>query len=364
MNRPDTEAAVARREEFAAALAPGSASPWRTAFARVPRHVFVPRFYRQLPDLSWLPVERGDDGYLESVYADTALTTQLDGRSIPTSSSSRPSLMLSMLDALGALPGQRVLELGTGTGYNLALLADRLGDENLVSIEPDTAIVQAAVRHLEQAGYRPAVVAGDGTLGHPCGAPYDRVIATVGLSHIPHALLEQGVSGTVVVAPLGYGIIRLTLTGGGCAEGRFLPMPAHFMTVRGPSSPPDFEAVGRARPSRTAVAPEEVLGRLQFALSLTLPGHTTCTWRGDDGRLEAVGIWTPDGSAALVHASGDVRQKGARCVWDTVEHVAAALPQHCERKDFGLTVTPEEQVITCGTSGGPQWRLPLALAPR
>ncbi|MEU6393809.1 methyltransferase domain-containing protein [Streptomyces sp. NPDC046939] len=363
MNRPDppdTEAAVALREKFAAGLAPGSPSPWRTAFARVPRHVCVPRFYRQLSDLSWQPVERGDDGYLESVYADTALTTQLDGRSIPTSSSSRPSLMLSMLDALGALPGQRVLELGTGTGYNLALLADRLGDENLVSIEPDRAIVQAAVQHLEQAGYRPAVITGDGTLGHPPGAPYDRIIATVGLSHIPHALLAQGMSGTVIIAPLGHGIVRLTLTGGGCAEGRFLSLPARFMPVRGPSSPPDFEAVGRARPSRTGVAPEEVLGRLQFALSLALPGHTTCTWRGNGERIEAVGIWTPDGSAVLVHASGEVRQQGARCVWDTVEQVAAALPQQWAREDFGLTATPEEQVITYGGSGGPQWRLPSA----
>ncbi|MFE6894823.1 methyltransferase domain-containing protein [Streptomyces sp. NPDC057694] len=357
---PDTETAVDLREKFANTLFDEVASPWHKSFARVPRHVFVPRFYEQQADASWAAVNWGDEGYLERIYSDEALTTQLDAGGVPTSSSSQPSVMAMMLEALDVRTGHRVLEIGTGTGYNLALLCDQLGDKELASVEPDVDIVQAAVRRLEQTGQRPVVFAGDGMQGYPARAPYDRIIATVGLTHIPPALLEQGSQfGTRIVAPLGYGIISLTVKGPELAHGSFLPIPAFFMSVRGPANVPDFASVHEAPSEPSSVAPHEVLDRLKFALSIALPGYTTCSWKDDDGRLEAVGIWTPDGSAAIAQASGQVRQAGPRRVWDAVEEASRVLPEQIEREDFELTITPAGQLVTYGGVDGPSWHLPV-----
>ncbi|WP_326772986.1 methyltransferase domain-containing protein [Streptomyces sp. NBC_01445] len=357
MNWPDTDTAVALRQKYAADLVADPDDPWHRAFASVPRHVFTPRFFMQ-PSGRWQPVNWGDPGYLETVYSDAALTTQLDELGIPTSSSSQPSLMLAMLEALDVHQGQRVLELGTGTGYNLALLAARLGDKNLVSVEPDTQLVDLALRRLEQAGYRPVVIAGDGTLGHVRRAPYDRIIATVGLTHIPPALLDQATPGAVLVAPLGYGLVRLVLTGTGHASGRFLKPPARFMAVRGPATHPDLDTVRGERPTSTTIALEDVLDRLTFAMSIALPGYTSSSWHDDKGQLEAVGLWLPDGSTAVADASGHVRQSGPSRVWDTVEDLAKTLPPHIDRPDFCVTVTPIRQTVTYGEPSGPSWHLP------
>jgi protein-L-isoaspartate(D-aspartate) O-methyltransferase len=121
-------ALVARLREIAPV-----AEPVLDAFARVPRHLFLPK----------VP--------LESVYEDDAIVTRDDG-GIPTSSSSQPSLMARMLDRLDVRPGQRVLEIGAGTGYNAALLAALGADVTTVELQPDVA--DEARRHLAAAGLR------------------------------------------------------------------------------------------------------------------------------------------------------------------------------------------------------------------
>ncbi|MFJ8821407.1 hypothetical protein ACIREE_06445 [Streptomyces sp. NPDC102467] len=93
MNGPDTDAAVELRGAFATDVVADSDSPWHTAFALVPRHVFVPRFEEQRAGGSWHPIQWGEPGYLERAYSDAALTTQLDEHGVPSSSSSQPSVM-------------------------------------------------------------------------------------------------------------------------------------------------------------------------------------------------------------------------------------------------------------------------------
>jgi protein-L-isoaspartate O-methyltransferase len=84
-----------------------------------------------------------------------------------------------MLDALDARPGQSVLEIGTGTGWNAALLSRRVGERGrVVTIEVDPRLAQDARCALTNAGYDPLVITGDGTAGYSTGAPYDRVIST------------------------------------------------------------------------------------------------------------------------------------------------------------------------------------------
>ncbi|MFF7977302.1 methyltransferase domain-containing protein [Streptomyces sp. NPDC007905] len=356
----DNDTAAALRKDFANALAPAHTSAWRDAFASVPRHVFVPSFYAQGPDGAWQNVGPDDAGYLEAVYSDRALTTQLDERGIPTSSSSEPSVMLAMLDALDATEGDTVFELGTGTGYNAALLSHRLGEQNVTTIDVDPDLTAAATQRLADAGLHPFVGTGDGAGGWPDRAPYQRFIATAALRAIPDAFLEQAAPGAVIVAPVGYGILRVAVTAPGHGTGWFLPTPAHFMPRRTSSAPPAFAAAEAAEPTTTATAPGDVLGRLRFPLSLALPGHTTCSWRGEGGELAAVGIWTEDGSTATAHVSGKVRQVGPRRLWDVVDTLAETFADEPERQEFHVSITPDSQTVWYRTQDGPTWDLPKA----
>ncbi len=355
---PDNCASAAARQRMAAALTGGRVSEWTEAFAAIPRHVFVARFFQQDSTGAWQSLMWGDPGYLESVYSDEALTTQLDDHGVPTSSSSQPSVMLRMLEALDAEEGHQVLELGTGTGYNAALLSHRVGDKAVTSVDVDYGLVKAAGVHLGAVGLRPFVACTDGAQGWPDRAPYDRVIATVGLHSIPGPVLDQAAPGAVIVVPLGYGIVRVTVTDAGSASGRFLPTPAYFMARRSNGAAPRFDEAAQQQPTDTSVPPADLLDRLKFPASLALPGYVTCSWKDTDGNLESVGLWTPDGATATAHVSGAVRQCGPQRLWDTVEDLAKSFTGTPDLEDFHLTITPTGQVVSYRADGGPSWALP------
>ncbi|WP_242432911.1 methyltransferase domain-containing protein, partial [Streptomyces sp. Root264] len=137
---------------------------WREAFATVPRHLFVPYYYVAGAggyERRWgeSPDRRARERWMRGVYEDTPLATRLrDG--VLLTSSSQPSLMALMLAELRVEDGDRVLEIGAGTGYNAALLSYRLGEENVTTVDLDPEITESARRHLSDAGYRPAVVTG------------------------------------------------------------------------------------------------------------------------------------------------------------------------------------------------------------
>lgn len=245
---------------------------WREVFEAVPRHLFVPYYYvgvlggherrwGESPD----PVAR--ERWVRGVYADVPLATRLrDGELV--SSSSQPSLMAMMLTELRVADGDRVLEIGTGTGYNAALLAHRLGDDDLVTtVDLEPEITEAARRHLAAAGHHPAVVTGDGARGVPGRAPFDRIIATCTLTSIPRAWVAQCRPGARILTPFATGLIALTVRDTSHAEGRFLHSPAYFVPLRG-AAPPEPE-----RPARGGVprrAREDDLFR--FLLVLTRHG--------------------------------------------------------------------------------------------
>src|SRR5262249_12648785 len=147
--------------------------------------------------------------WLDQVYADRVLVTQLDDDptrwqvaretgpvfGVPTSSSSQPAIMAVMLAILDVAVGHRGLEIGTGTGYNAALLAHRLGSGNVHTVDIDPDLVESARKRLAYCGFTPTCVAGDGSAGHPAGALYDRVLATCAVARIPQAWLTQTVPG-------------------------------------------------------------------------------------------------------------------------------------------------------------------------
>jgi protein-L-isoaspartate(D-aspartate) O-methyltransferase len=275
--------ALVREIELSGAFA--GDTRWREAFAAVPRHLFVPiyhvvalggyeRRWGEHPD----PAAR--ERWLRGAYADEPLATRLrDG--VLLSSSSQPSLMAAMLVALRPGDGDRVLEIGTGTGYNAALLAHRLGDENVVTIDLDPDITESARRHLDAAGHHPVVVTGDGARGVPEHAPYDRIIATCTLPAIPRAWLTQCRAGGRIVTPFATGVAALDVRGPHHAEGRFLATPAYFVPLRGAPRP-------MAQPPHLAGLPRRARESELFRFLLALT-------RGSLDPEEACALWEREG---------------------------------------------------------------------
>ena len=166
------------------------------AFRAVPRHVF-------LPELD--PVSQA--------YQDEAFVIKTDEGGLPVSSSSQPAIMAIMLEQLGVAAGQRVLEIGTGTGYNAALLSRLVGpDGSVVTVDIDPALADRARASLAAAGFPDVtVICGDGGFGAPEFAPYDRVIVTAGASDLaPGWLAQLGPDGRIVL-PLGLRGIQLCM---------------------------------------------------------------------------------------------------------------------------------------------------------
>ncbi|WP_405582802.1 methyltransferase domain-containing protein [Streptomyces sp. NBC_01092] len=259
---------------------------WREVFGAVPRHLFVPYYYVGVAagyERHWgeNPVPAARERWVRGAYADTPLATRLrDGELL--SSSSQPSLMAMMLVALEVADGDRVLEIGAGTGYNAALLAHRLGDDDLVTtIDLEPEITESARRHLAAAGYHPVVVTGDGARGVPERAPFDRIIATCTLESIPRAWLAQCRPDARILTPLATGLVTLAVRDPEHAEGRFLHTPAYFVPLRGGtrSEPEPPHVAGLPRRAR-----EHELFR--FLLALT---------RGSLDPQEAYTLWEREG---------------------------------------------------------------------
>ncbi|KAA0932284.1 methyltransferase domain-containing protein [Streptomyces apricus] len=260
---------------------------WREAFESVPRHLFVPYYYVGVAggyERRWgedpRPHRRAQ--WLRGVYTDAPLATRVrDGELV--SSSSQPSLMARMLTALAVRDGDAVLEIGAGTGYNAALLSYRLGDALVTTVDLEPEITESARRHLAAAGYRPAVVTGDGARGCPERAPFDRIVATCTLGSIPLAWLAQCRPGARILAPFATGLIDLRVRDAGHAEGRFLHTAAYFVPLRGGprsgSDEPDAVLAGLPRRARGSEL-------FRFLLALTA------------GRLpadEAFALWEREG---------------------------------------------------------------------
>ncbi|WP_413101664.1 hypothetical protein [Streptomyces sp. Inha503] len=149
-----------------------------------------------------------------------------------------------MLTALEVADGQRVLEVGTGSSWNAALLAARLGSGNVTTVEVDPVLARKAAKVIEEAGYSPAVVWGDGARGWEAGAPYDRIIATCSVRRIPYAWVRQTKPGGRILAPLAGdfwsgALVPLDVGGDGVASGRFVG-GARFMPTRSERPGPDL----------------------------------------------------------------------------------------------------------------------------
>jgi protein-L-isoaspartate(D-aspartate) O-methyltransferase len=173
---------VRRLKQFGAVVSPAV----EAAMLQVPRHRFVP--------------------HMDScaAYRDEAVMVKHARNGAPISSLSQPTIVAAMLERLQVSPGQHVLEVGTGTGYNAALLSVLVGHDGfVVSVELEPDLADRAARTLDASGYgRVHVLAGDGRDGYAPRAPYDRVVVTTGARAVSEAWIGQLADGGRLVVPL------------------------------------------------------------------------------------------------------------------------------------------------------------------
>ncbi len=219
-------------------------SPWLEAAVRaVPRHLFIERYAAAFNandpwgPAEWVAVDRLNPSpeALQAIYSDRGLMMKPPPEH---SAASQPALVLTMLHELGLEPGMKVLEIGTGSGWNAALIACGVGSDDLAhSLDIQHDLVERARAHLTEAGH-PGVRlnAGDGAAGWPEAAPFDRIVATVGCPDLPPAWLDQLTDGGVLLVPLllrGFGAPLLHLRKDGAAFTGGFRGPSGFMTLQG-----------------------------------------------------------------------------------------------------------------------------------
>ena len=173
------------------------------AMARVPREAFVPA------------------GARRHAYADAALSLP-HGQTI-----SQPYIVALICQALELQGSERVLDVGTGSGYQAAVLAELAAE--VVSVERIPELAELARRNLAAAGYDVDVRVGDGSLGVPDRAPYDAIAVAATTADVPEPLYEQLVTGGRLVLPIDESLVSVTRTEAG-RRTRFLS-PARFVPL-------------------------------------------------------------------------------------------------------------------------------------
>jgi len=163
---------------------------------KVPRHLFLPEDVRSC------------------AYRDAPLPIG-DGQTV-----SAPHMVAIMAEALELREGHKVLEIGAGSGYNAAIMAELVGPGGrVITMERHGSLAKRAARVLLERGYSNVqVVVGDGSLGYPEEAPYDRISVTCGAPGVPGPLAEQLGEGGVMVIPVGglehQSLLRVRKVGG------------------------------------------------------------------------------------------------------------------------------------------------------
>ena len=205
------------------------------AFRDVPREAFVPEHLR------------------EFAYEDGPLPIEAD------QTISQPYIVALMIDAAEIVPGERVLEIGGGSGYAAAVMS-RIAHE-VVSVERHHALAELARERMSKLGFANVrIVEGDGSFGLPAEAPFEAILAAASGSHVPEALLGQLTVGGTLVMPIGepnsvQKLVKVTRRGESEYEQEDLG-PVRFVPLIGAQAWPDTETGDTSLPERIAAAAE------------------------------------------------------------------------------------------------------------
>lgn len=313
------------------------------AFRGEPRHVYVPEFRRGVEaDGVWTSevVDAQDPQWLGLVYTDTALL--VSPWPVP-SSSTAPSLMADMLEALDAQPGSITVEIGTGTGYNAGLLGRLVGDDNVVTVDVNGELIGRARKALDAAGHDMVIaVHGDGAgLEMLTPGSVDRLIATCGVSAVPEPWIRAVRPGGRLVVPVGAGVVALDVAADGGARGKFLGTPAYFMDLRpAGGAVPMLRPEAPGGPGEPCAMPFEGWwdNAFRFLVSLVLSPVDVMS---DQSRDDELIVWHRDGSIMRLTRDGQVRQAGPGRIGDVLgalweEHQARGCPGN---EAYELTVS-------------------------
>ena len=323
-------------------------SRWRPVMKSVPRHVFVPRWWEwQAPD-GWSVRDGQADliDWMRAAYNDHTLitrfgTTHADrarpgdhpgGR--PTSSATQPGLVVAMYRYAGITDDSDVLDVGTGSGYGTALLARRLGEGRVTSVDVDDYLVKAAADRLDSVGLHPELAVCDATGELPGG--YDRIVSMMSVAPVPASWLTAlRPGGRLVTVLAGTGlVVTADKTKDGGAVGRTEWYRAGFMAAR---SGPDYAPAlldlypeardGQGESVTTGRYPVVNIGNaweLHSMLGVTVPGIEHHHQRRDDG-TQTAWLLHPDGSWARASGHNDeapvVAQSGPRRLWDLADAI-------------------------------------------
>lgn len=382
---------------------------WRDALLDVPRHHFVPTYFYAPDRTTWRHQRRPDSdsvaiyAWLVHVYDRVPLIVALSdvnpwGRPHPVAVSPDPALTMRLLHTLDVRATNRVLELGTGSGHTTALLAHRVGADQVTSVEIDTELHHLAAHRLDQLDLHPHLVHADGTALdaplHPtaprtdaapngdlpparsagtCRGGFDRVLAGHTVDHIPTAWLRHTNPGALLLATLtgGLGVGHPLLlrrgpaTPDGQAEtrgagvavvsGSFLSWPtddlparrhrARLGAIRCPAEPAATEPRHRVTPADPTTLHRNT--PLALLHQLHLPPGTTAAVRADAGGKAATYLRAPDSSwAEISHSTDRDGQHDARIAGPTdllaALHTARDTYHDLGRPDwteFGVTAT-------------------------
>ncbi|GHJ34411.1 protein-L-isoaspartate(D-aspartate) O-methyltransferase [Streptomyces sp. TS71-3] len=342
------------------------------AFLNVPRHPFVPVFYRRDGErfIPWRSTDSDAEAWLDAVYADDSLITEVDGvhaedaapeglSGVPTSSSTAPSLMADMLDALDVNEGDEVYEAGAGTGYNAGALCFLAGDEHVTTVDRAESLTVRAQRRLKGVGFDPLVIHGDAARDFPADAMYDRIIATASVRRIPPVWLARLRTGGIMVVPVkgtlaGGSVVRLTKLPDGAAVGHVLHTPAAFMPLKGGTGTPAEVPAVPDGPCADAEFSARVLDDWTFSFFAQLhmaPGVVRAHGKNDYG-LHVTTLFDPaDGSATRIDDMPEgppmVTTAGPRDLWQPIE-AARRLWQRLNRPRrewFTVEATIDEQAV-------------------
>lgn len=218
--------------------------PVERAFRKVNRHQFLQEHFEPHKQGNYKyagkryqrkHLDPSEEEDLAQVYSDRAFLTKIS----PPSSSSQPSLVADMIEQLEIREGMNILEIGTGSGYNTALLQEVVGESGKVTtLDIQQEVTNQAASLLNEVGYEnPTVICEDGAKGFPPNSPYERIIAAIGCTDISPQWMDQLSEAGLMLIPLQHGCegndprVQLKKERGKLV-GRFVGWSG-FMTIQG-----------------------------------------------------------------------------------------------------------------------------------